>query len=85
MLKSNNKDIIVVIVNQFTKMIRFKVTTTIVLSEEIVKIYRDKIWKIHEISKKIFSDRGSQFASWFIEDLSKTLGIKRILSIVYYF
>lgn len=41
--KSNDKDIIVVIVDWFTKMIRLKVTIIIVLSEDITKIYSDKI------------------------------------------
>ena len=35
----NNKDIIVVIMGQFIKMIRFRATTTVVLSEKIAKIY----------------------------------------------
>ena len=39
--RSNGKDAIVVIVDQFTKMIKLKATTTVVLSEEIAKIYRD--------------------------------------------
>jgi len=37
--KSNYKNTIVVIVNQFLKMIRLKATNTIVLLEEIAKIY----------------------------------------------
>jgi len=41
--KSNEIDAIVVIVDQFTKMIRLKVTTMNVSSEGITKIYRDKI------------------------------------------
>ena len=46
-----------VIVDQFTKMIRLKVTTTTVSSEKIAKIYRDNIWKIHRILKKILNNR----------------------------
>ena len=41
--KSNRKDAIMVIVDQFTKMIHFKATTTNVSSEEIAKIYWDEI------------------------------------------
>ena len=33
-------------------------TTTIILLEEIDKIYSDKIQKIHEIPKKILSNKG---------------------------
>ena len=39
LLKSNEKDIIVVIVDRFTKMIQLKATMISVSSEEIAKIY----------------------------------------------
>ena len=79
---SNGMDAIVVIVNQFTKMIRLKATTTNISSEGIAKIYRDDIWKLHGISRKILSDRGPQFASKFMEEFTKALGTKRQLSTV---
>jgi len=41
--RSNGMDAIVVIVDQFTKMIRLKATTTNVSSEGIAKIYKDEI------------------------------------------
>ena len=41
--KSYEKDTIVVIVDQFTKIIQLKVTTITVSSEEIAKIYWDEI------------------------------------------
>jgi len=66
-----------------TKIIRLKITTTVVLLEKIAKIYKNNIWKIYRISKKILSNRGSQFASQSIEDLYKILRIRRILSIAY--
>ena len=47
--KSNRLDAIVVIVDQFIKIIRLKVTTTTVSLEDIAKIYRNKIWKLHGV------------------------------------
>jgi len=82
--KSNGQDAIVVIVNQFTKMIHLKATTMNVSSEEIVKIYWDEIWKIHGVPKTVLSNRGPQFASRFMEDLIKALGTKRMLLTVYH-
>jgi len=41
--KSNGIDAIVVIIDQFTKMIRPKATTMNISSEGITKIYSDKI------------------------------------------
>ena len=75
---------IVVIVDQFTKIIWLKATTTNIASEGIAKIYRDEIWKLHRIPKNILSDRGPQFASRFMEELTKVLKMKRMLSIVYH-
>ena len=45
---------IVVIIDQFTKMIHLK-TTTNISSEGIAKIYQDNIWKLHGIPRKILS------------------------------
>jgi len=77
-------DAIVVIVDQFTKMIRLKATTMNISSEGITNIYRDEIWKLHGIPRKILSDRGPQFASKFIEELTKAVGMKRQLSTAYH-
>ena len=49
-------DAIVVIVDQFTKMIQLKVTTMNISSKGIAKIYRDNIWKLYKVSRKILSD-----------------------------
>jgi len=52
--------------------------------EGIVKIFRDKIWKLHGIPRKILSDRGPQFVSKFMEEFMKALGATRQLSMVYH-
>jgi len=77
-------DAIVVIVDQFTKMIHLKATTTNVSLEEIAKIYRDNIWRLHGIPRKILSDREPQFASKFMKEFTKALGTKRQLSTAYH-
>ena len=82
--RSNEMDAILVIVDRFTKMIRLKATTTNLSSEEVAKIYRDEIWKIHGIPKTILSDCGPQFASKFMEDLTRVLGTKRKLFTAYH-
>ena len=82
--RSNEKDTIVVIVDQFTKIIQLKAITTTVLLQEIAKIYWDEIWKIHGVPRKILSNREPQFASIFMEDLTKALGTKRTLSMAYH-
>jgi len=73
-----------VIVDRFMKIIQLKATTTNISSERIVKIYRDKIWKLHRVPKKILSDREPQFVLKFMEELTKALGTKKMLSMVYH-
>jgi len=66
------------------KMIWLKATTTNISSERIVKIYRNKIWKLHRIPKKILSDRGPQFTSKFMEEFIKALRTTKQLLMAYY-
>ena len=84
LLKSNEMDAIVVIVDRFMKMIRLKTTITNISLKGIAKIYRDDIWKLHEVPRKILSNRGPQFTSKFMKEFTKALGIKRQLSTAYY-
>jgi len=77
-------DAIVVIVDRFTKMIQLKATTTNISSEGIAKIYRNNIWKLHGVSKKILSDRGPQFVLKFMEEFTKALETRRQLLIAYH-
>jgi len=50
----------------------------------MAKIYRDKIWKLHGVSKKILSDQGPQFTFKFIEEFTKALETTRQLLIAYH-
>jgi len=75
--KLNGIDTIVVIVDRFTKIIRLKATTMNISLEGIAKVYRDKIWKLYGIPRKILSNKGLQFALKFMEELTKALGTKR--------
>ena len=57
-------------------MIQLKATMTNISLEGIAKIYRDNIWKLHGVPKKILSDQGPQFALKFIEEFTKNTGNK---------
>ena len=65
-------------------MICLKAITTNILLEGIAKIYKDDIWKLHRVSRKIRSNRGPQFASKFMEEFMKVLGTKRQLLMAYH-
>jgi len=66
------------------KIIRLKATMMNISLEEIAKIYRDKIWKLHGVPRTILSDQGPQFALKFMEEFTKVLGTKRKLSMAYH-
>ena len=82
--RSNGMDAIMVTVDRFTKMIWLRATTTNIYLEEIAKIYRNEIWKLHRIPRKILSNREPQFIFRFIEELMKALKTKRMLSTAYH-
>jgi len=82
--RSEDKDTILVVVDRFSKIIRLMATTTSISSSKVARIYWDNIWKMHGIPKKIISDREPQFASTFMGELCKALGIKRAISTAYY-
>jgi len=65
-------------------MIQLKTTTINISLEEITKIYKDDIWKLHRVPRKILSDWGPQFTSKFMEEFTKALETKRQLSTAYY-
>ena len=77
-------DAIVVIVDQFTKIIWLKATTMNISLEGIAKIYKDDIWKLHRVPRKILSNRRPQFILKFMEEFTKALGIKKQLLIAYH-
>ena len=82
--KLNRMDAIVVIINQFTKIIHLRATKMNISLERITKIYRDNIWKLHGVPRKILSDREPQFTSKFMEEFTKILGTKRQPSTAYH-
>ena len=82
--RSNGMNMIVVIVDRFTKIIQLKATTTSISLEGIAKIYRDNIWKLYGVPRKILSDQRPQFASKFMEKFTRVLETTRQLSTAYH-
>ena len=66
------------------KMIHLRAKTMNISLEGIAKIYRDDIWKLYGVPRKILSNREPQFASKFIEEFTKALETKRQLLITYH-
>ena len=47
-------------------------------------LFRDHVWKLHGLLETALSDRGPQFATEFMKELSDILGIKTKLSMAYH-
>ena len=65
-------------------MVHFIPTTEKTLAEELAKLFRDNIWKLHSLSESIISDKKLQFIARIIRELKRMLGIKSKLSTVFH-
>jgi hypothetical protein len=77
-------DTILTVCCRKTKQVHAIPTTTETSSAGLAKLYWDHIWKLHGMSDTIISDRGPQFASGFMKELSCLLGIKLKLLTAYH-
>jgi len=65
-------------------MVYFIPTTEKTLAEGLARLFRDNVWKLHELLESIISDRGPQFVAGLIRELNKMLGIESKLSTAFY-
>jgi len=84
LLQSKNNDAMLVVIDRLTKMIQIIPTFVGITSKEIAELYKNNIWKLHGIPRKIISDREPQFTLKFMGELCKCLGIQRALSTAYH-
>ena len=59
-------------------------TTEKTMVEELAKLFRDNMWKLHGLLESVISDRGPQFVVELTRELNKMLGIETKLSMVYH-
>ena len=77
-------DLILVVVNRLTKMVHFIPTMEKTSAEELARLFRDNVWKLHSLPESIISDRGPQFMAGLMRELNQILGIKSKLSTAFY-
>ncbi|KAF8630194.1 hypothetical protein AX17_005471 [Amanita inopinata Kibby_2008] len=75
---------VVAVIDRFSKMIRLIPSHMTLTSKGLAEIYRDNIWKLHGILKRITSDRGLQYAARFMKELCQALHIQRNMSTAYH-
>ena len=77
-------DVILVVVDRFTKMGHFIPTMERTSTEGLARLFRDNVWKLHGLPDNIISDRGPQFAAGVMKELNCMLGIETKLSTVFH-
>ncbi|XP_057984752.1 uncharacterized protein LOC110671574 [Hevea brasiliensis] len=82
--KSEGKDVIMVVVDKFTKFAHFMALAHPYSAEKIAKIFLDNILKLHGVPTNIVSDKDKVFTSLFWQQLFKALGTKLHMSTAYH-
>jgi len=78
------KDVILVVCNRLSKMAHFVATIEGMLAKELVRLFRDNMWKLHRLPESVISNRGLQFAVKLTKELNKMLGIETKLLIFFH-
>ena len=78
------KDAILVVYNRLSKITHFVATTEETSMEELVRLFRDNVWKLHGLLESIMPDRGPQFVAELTKELNRMLEIKTKLSTAFY-
>ena len=82
--KSEGKDNIMVVVDQFTKFAHFIGLTHPYTTQEVARVFLDQVAALHGIPKTIISDRDKVFKSTLWKELMKALGTKLNMSSAYH-
>jgi len=75
---------ILVVVDRLTKIVHFIPTMEKTSAEELARLFRDNVWKLHGLPESIISDRGPQFAAELMWELNEILGVKSKLSMAFH-
>ena len=81
---SKGHDSILVVCDRFLKMSHFVATIEKTTAEELARLFRDNVWKLHGLPESMISDRGPQFVAGVTKELNKMLGIETKLSTAYH-
>jgi hypothetical protein len=77
-------DSIWVIVDRLTKVAHFLPVKTTYSSARLAELYMERIVSLYGVPKKIVSDRGTQFTSYYWQKIHESLGTKLNFSTAYH-
>jgi len=70
------KDAILVVCDRLSKMTHFVAMIEGTIVEELARLFRDNMWRLHGLLKSVVSDRRLQFAAELTKKLNRMLGIQ---------
>ena len=82
--KSNNKDVILVIVDRFTKYAHLLTLSHTFTVQDVITIFMENIFRLHGLPTVIVSDSDRIFTSNLWQALFKSLGVNLHLSTAYH-
>jgi len=65
-------------------MVYFIPTIEKTMAEGLARLFRDNMWKLHDLPESIISDRGPQFVAELMQELNRMLGINSKMSMVFH-
>jgi len=65
-------------------MVYFIPTIEKISAEELARLFRDSMWKLHSLPESIISDREPQFMAELIRELNQMLGIESKMSTAFH-
>ena len=78
------KNAILVVCNRLSKIAHLVAATEGMLVEDLARLFRDNMWKLHRLLESVISDRKPQFAVELTKNLNRMLGVKKKLSISFH-
>ena len=73
-----------VVCNRFLKMSYFITMIEKIMAEELAKLFRNNVWKLHGLPENVILDRGPQSVAGLIKELNEMLGIETKLSMAFH-
>ena len=78
------KNTILVVYNRLSTIVYFVVAMEEISVEELVRLFRNNVYKLHELPENVILDRKPQFVVKLTKELNSILEIKTRLLIVFY-
>jgi len=77
-------NVILVVYDRLSKIAHFVAITKRTIAKELVRLFRDNVWKLHSFSESVILDKRPQFVVELTKELNRMLGIETKLSTFFY-